>query len=296
MSLSAARPFADRTILVTGGAHRVGGAISRHLGDLGARVVVHYNRSADEAVALAAELPGSVAVAADLGAPDGARRLFDSCAAADRMPDSVVHAAASFLARPLLDTSAVDWDAVQALNLRAFFLLAQEMARRRGTQGGDLVAIGDSAALELWPGYVAHSVAKAALIPLVKVLAKSLAPGFRVNGVIPGPVLPPAGAAAEEIDRMRRRTLLQRLGDPSHVALAVEFLLRCRFATGSWVEVTGGSQLWRGQLAPALPPGVAGETRQQQAAPAARSERERDAREVVDAAPDGAGSEESQGD
>jgi NAD(P)-dependent dehydrogenase (short-subunit alcohol dehydrogenase family) len=211
------------------------------------------------------------------------------------MPDSVVHAAASFLARPLLDTSAEDWDAVQALNLRAFFLLAQEMARRRGSQGGDLVAIGDSAALELWPGYVAHSVAKAALIPLVKVLAKSLAPGFRVNGVIPGPVLPPAGAAAEEIDRMRRRTLLQRLGDPSDVALAVEFLLQCRFATGSWVEVTGGSQLWRGQLAPALPPGVADETRQQEAAPAARSERGREVRDVVDAAPGGAGSEESQG-
>jgi pteridine reductase len=249
-----ARPFAGRTILVTGGAHRVGGAISRHLGDRGARIVVHFHRSAAEATDLLAQLPaGSMAAGADLGAADGPRRLLDACAVADALPDAVVHAAASFLARPLQTTSAEDWDAVQALNLRAFFLLAQEMARRRGSQGGDLVAIGDAAALELWPGYLAHTVAKAALIPLVKTLAKALAPAFRVNGVIPGPVLPPPGTAAEEVDRMRRRTLLKRLGDPSDVALAVEFLLRCQFATGSWVEVTGGSQLWRGQLAQGSP-------------------------------------------
>lgn len=248
----AAAPFAGRTILVTGGAHRVGGAISRLLGERGARVVVHHHRSRAEAEALAASLPsGGMTVAADLGSADGPGRLFHTCAAAGWLPDAVVHAAASFQPGSLEATSAAAWDDVQALNLRAFFLVAQELYRRRGASGGDLVAIGDSAALELWPGYLAHSVAKAALVSLVKLLAKSMAPAFRVNGVLPGPVLPPAGADAEEIDRMRRRTLLKRLGDPADVALAVEFLLRCRFATGSWVEVTGGSQLWRGQLAAA---------------------------------------------
>ncbi|HVR10811.1 MAG TPA: SDR family oxidoreductase [Thermoanaerobaculia bacterium] len=246
-------PFAGRSILVTGGAHRVGGAISRHLGARGARVLVHYHRSEEEAAAMVAGLPaGGAAFGADLASPGGPRRLFDACAAAGEAPDAVVHAAASFLRRPLLDTSAADWDAVQALNLRAFFLLAQELARARGERGGDLVAIGDAAALELWSGYLAHSVAKAALIPLVKALARALAPRYRVNGVIPGPVLAPPGTPPEELERMRRQTLLQRLGDPDDVAQAVEFLLRCDFATGSWVEVTGGSQLWRGQVPPAL--------------------------------------------
>jgi pteridine reductase len=101
---------------------------------------------------------------------------------------------------------------------------------------------------------VAHSVAKAALIPLVKALAKALAPRYRVNGVIPGPVLAPLGTPSEELERMRQQTLLKRLGDPADVAQAVEFLLRCDFATGSWVEVTGGSQLWRGQVPPACEP------------------------------------------
>lgn len=243
-------PLAGRTILVTGGAHRVGGAISRHLGRCGARVLVHYFRSAREATALVAELPaGGVAFAADLGDPEAPRQLFDDCAAVGELPDAVVHAAASFLHRPLLETSAADWDGVMSLNLRAFFLLAQELARRRGEDGGDLVVIGDTAGLELWSGYLAHSVAKGALVPLVRALAKALAPRYRVNGVMPGPVQPPDDLPAEEIERIRRRTLLKRLGSPSHVAQAVEFLLRCDFATGSWVEVTGGSQLWRGEVA-----------------------------------------------
>jgi pteridine reductase len=237
---------------VTGGAHRVGGAISSYLGARGARVLVHYHRSGEQAAALVAELAaGGAAFAADLSDPAGPRRLFAACAAAGEAPDTVVHAAASFLHRPLLETSAADWDAVQALNVRAFFLLAQELVRARGERGGDLVAIGDAAALELWSGYVAHSVAKAALIPLVKALARALAPGYRVNGVIPGPVLAPPDTPPPELERMRQQTLLKRLGDPVDVAQAVEFLLRCDFATGSWVEVTGGSQLWRGQVPPA---------------------------------------------
>jgi pteridine reductase len=250
--MSAAEPpLAGRTILVTGGAYRVGSAISRHLGRCGARVLVHYFRHAGEAAALVAGLPaGGAAFGADLADPAAPRELFDACATAGEAPDAVVHAAASFLARPVLATTTADWDAVQALNVRAFFLLAQELARRRGELGGDLVAIGDAAALELWSGYLAHSVAKAALIPLVRALAKALAPRYRVNGVIPGPVLPPEGTSPAELERIRQRTLLKRLGDPAHVAQAVEFLLRCDFATGSWIEVTGGSELWRGRVRP----------------------------------------------
>ena len=86
------------------------------------------------------------------------------------------------------------------------------------------------------------------MIALVKALAKAMAPAFRVNGVIPGPVLAPDETSDAELAAMRARTLLKRLGDPCHVAQAVEFLLTCDFTTGSLVEVTGGSQLWRGRV------------------------------------------------
>ncbi|HEX2165375.1 MAG TPA: SDR family oxidoreductase, partial [Thermoanaerobaculia bacterium] len=149
--------------------------------------------------------------------------------------------------------------AVFALNLRAFFLLAQGFARRHGAAGagepaaesGDaaadrcLIALSDSGAYELWTGYAAHCVAKAALLPLVQLLAKALAPAVRVNAVIPGPVLPPDDSSPEELAAIARRTLLRRLGDPADVARAVAFLLDSRYATGTLLEVTGGAHLWR---------------------------------------------------
>ena len=266
-----AASLAGRTVLVTGGAHRVGGAISRHLGDLGARVVVVYHASRDEAEALAASLAaGGRALAADLGSPEGPARLFADCAAAGERPDAVVHAAASFLHRRALETTAAEWDRSFALNTRAFLLLAQSFARLHGLQaagGGEeaagaeaveegrsrpqdlaLVAISDSGALELWADYAVHCVSKAALLPLVQVLAKSLAPAVRVNAVLPGPVLPPPGFAAERIAAVREHTLLKRGGEPHDVATAVAFLLSNHYTTGTLLEVTGGAHLWRATM------------------------------------------------
>src|SRR5579859_4910665 len=108
-------PLAGHTVLVTGGAHRVGGAISLHLGSLGARVLVHYHRSDHEARKLVAELEGGGAsYAADLSQPDGPRALLGACDAAGERPTSIVHAAASFLGRPFMETSVSEWDAVMA--------------------------------------------------------------------------------------------------------------------------------------------------------------------------------------
>jgi len=238
-----------RLALVTGGARRVGAAIVRELDAAGAEVIIHARRSASEARALASELerPGGV-VLADLEKPEGAERLLDGAceSSGGRHADLVVHAAASFRRGALLETSVAEWDRVQALNLRSCFLIAQGMARRRGAEGGDLIAIADAAALELWPGYLAHSVAKAGLLALVRALAKAMAPRFRVNAVVPGPVLLPEGMSEEEREAIRARTLLGRLGEPEHVARAVRFLAECDFATGAALEVTGGSHLWRG--------------------------------------------------
>src|SRR6476660_3411020 len=93
--------LAGRTILVTGGAHRVGAAISRRLGEKGARVLVHYHRSDAQARELLRGLPaGGACFAADLGTPDGPRQLLAACVAAGESPDAIVHSAASFLNLP----------------------------------------------------------------------------------------------------------------------------------------------------------------------------------------------------
>jgi len=243
------RPLSGRVALVTGGGHRVGERIVRSLAGAGADLVVHAHRSIDRARALASGLETrGVALEADLTDAAAPAQLLDRAAELGFHPDILVHSAAGFLHRGPLETTAVEWDQVFALNLRSFFLLSTELARRRGERGGDLVAIADTAAIELWPGYLAHSVSKAALVALVRGLAKSLAPAYRVNAVMPGPVLAPDETSEVERARMAERTLLKRLGRPKDVARAVLFLLDCDFATGSVVEISGGSTLWRGEV------------------------------------------------
>lgn len=236
---------------MAGGGSRLGAEISRALSEAGAAVVVHAFRSLGEAETLAAGLPTrAIALGADLRDPAAPAALFDRAAERGLQPDLLVHAAASFLRKPALETSAAEWDEVQALNLRSLFLLGTELARRRGEAGGDIIAIADTAAVELWPSHVAHAVSKAGVVALVRALAKALAPRYRVNAVMPGPVLPPEGTSAAELHAYASRTLLQRIGAPHHVVRAVLFLAECDFATGTVVEVHGGSPLWRGRVHP----------------------------------------------
>jgi pteridine reductase len=219
----------------------------RALAGAGAEIVIHAHRSIARAELLASELPTrALALTADLASPRAPADLLDAARGAGFDADALVHSAAGFLKKGALETSVEEWDQVFALNLRAFFLLSSEFARRRGERGGDLIAIADAGAVELWPGYFAHCVAKAGLLALVRALAKSLAPDFRVNAVMPGPVLPPDPTSAADREAMAARTLLGRLGRPEHVAEAVLFLLNCDYATGSVLEITGGSTLWRG--------------------------------------------------
>src|SRR5436190_8567847 len=90
--------MSGRTVLVTGGARRVGAAIARRLARGGARLAIHYHGSDAAARNLAAEIGGgAMAFGADLSYADGPGELLDACARGGMSPDAVVHAAASFL-------------------------------------------------------------------------------------------------------------------------------------------------------------------------------------------------------
>lgn len=249
------RSFEGRSFLVTGSGKRLGRAIARALLEGGARrVALHAWRSVEAAAELAREFPDRTeVVCADLRDAEAPAGIFRALDRMDFDVESVVHGASSFPRVPFRQTDAQLWDEVFALEVRAFFLLARELVERRGDRGGVLIALGDTSSYEFWPSSFAHSVAKAALLDLVRALARSLAPHFRVNAVVPGPVLPPEGTPAEEVAKMARRTLLGRLGEPADVVDAVGFLLRAPYATASILDLHGGSPLWRGGVPEARP-------------------------------------------
>ena len=236
-----------RVALVTGGAVRVGRAISMGLAEAGYDLAVHHHTSKGEAEALSKEVEllgrRTSLCAADLSDPAEIRRMCRTVREDFGRLDLLVNNASTFLASPLLEVSEREWDHVMKVNLRAPFLLVRGAADLLRSARGSVINIADLSAFDPWLEYPHHSVSKAALVHLTKVMARALAPEVRVNAIAPGTVLLPEDAAEEERDRSRRRTVLRTLGSPRDVVRTVRFLLDSPFVTGEVVVVDGGQRL-----------------------------------------------------
>jgi pteridine reductase len=236
--------LAGRVVLVTGAGRRVGRAIALALGARGMRVAVHYNGSAEGAHETARQIraAGGLAtvVQADLNDPAVAEQLIDRTLEAEGELAALVNSAAVMLRTPVGETTAAQWDAMFALNVRAPWFLAQRAAPALRAAHGSIVNIADLAAFETWPAYVPHGMTKAAIVQMTRGLAHALAPEVRVNAVAPGVVLLPDGCSEADAERLRSTTPLQRLGTPDDVAGAVVYLLEADYVTGEVIRVDGG--------------------------------------------------------
>lgn len=240
-------PGIQRVALVTGGAVRLGRAISMGLAEAGYDLVVHYRSSGQDAddVVHAAEALGcrAVAASADLAEASAPAALVEAARGAFGRLDLLVNSAASFDERPLEEVDAEAWDAVMGLNLRAPHLLVRAAAPLLRAVRGSVVNILDLSAFQPWTGYPAHSVSKAALAHLTRIQARALAPEVRVNGVAPGAVLPPDDFPPWRLQALRARTPLGTLGTPEDVVRAVLYLASAPFVTGEILTVDGGRLL-----------------------------------------------------
>jgi len=242
-------PLAGKTVLVTGGARRVGAAICRRLHAAGANVVIHYRTSRAEALRLQRRLVAvrsrSVeCIGADLLDPRAADTLIEATLHCYGRLDVLVNNASSFYATPFGKIGTHEWNDLIGSNLQAPLFLAQaaapELARRRGA----IVNIVDIHAERPLEGHMVYSIAKAGLVALTRALARELGPRVRCNAVAPGPIAwPESGILAKPAVQtaILRRTPLARIGSPDDVAAAVEFLVTAApYVTGQVLAVDGG--------------------------------------------------------
>jgi pteridine reductase len=231
--------------LVTGAGRRLGRAMAAALAERGMVLAVHHHASSAGAEELRKEIVAAGGRAACFNAD-----LTDSHAARD-LPlrvvaelgglDVLVNSAAVMHRLTLEETTPEQWDAVLDLNLRSVFFCTQGAAPALRAARGKVVNMADLAGLEPWPGFAAHSVSKAGVVMLTKVLALALAPDVTVNAIAPGAVLVPDEYDEEERDRLVRSTPLRRLGSPSDVVSALLYLLEGGdFVTGEVLVVDGG--------------------------------------------------------
>ncbi len=234
--------------LVTGGAVRVGRAITEALADAGYDLMIHYHSSADQAAHAADQVGAGGArvdtVKADLSDPRQIVKPFEAMERVFGGLDLLVNSAAIFPRVDPMEATDTDWDTVFALNARAPFLCCQQAARLMGAAGGAIVNIVDTGATEAWPNYVPYVASKAALASLTRGLAAAYAPHIRVNGVAPGAVLLPENEDGEGARvAASRRTVLGRTGSAEDVAAAVVYLAGATYVTGEILRVDGGQHL-----------------------------------------------------
>ena len=169
-----------KVALVTGGAVRVGRALSLGLAEEGFDLVVHYHSSGADARAVEAEIHKlgrrCVTVAADVADPEQVGALVDAVRTEFGRLDLLVNSASIFKANDLLDVDAREWDEVMGVNLKGPFLTARAASGLLTEAGGCIINIVDVSALQPWVKYPHHSVSKAGLLQLTRVMARVLAP------------------------------------------------------------------------------------------------------------------------
>jgi pteridine reductase len=242
MSLS----LQGRVALVTGAAKRLGRAVALRLAEEGADIVVHYNSSVNPAREAVAEIEEmgrrAAAVEADLRSVNEIRRLFDEAGKQFGRLDVLVNSAANFLPASIVSTTEEIWDASLDTNLKAGFFCAQAGAPLLRRTHGTIVNFADAGGLMGWPGYIPHSISKAGVVMLTKVLAKALGPEVRVNAIAPGTITMPGDPPEWEADFVKL-VPLKRTGTPSDIADAVSYLVHAEFMTGHTLVLDGGRSL-----------------------------------------------------
>ncbi|AYY11488.1 bifunctional aldolase/short-chain dehydrogenase [Actinobacteria bacterium YIM 96077] len=236
------KPLATRVALVTGAGSGIGKAVAKRLADEGACVVV-ADLNGDTAAETAAEIGNSdVAVPVQVDVTDETRvaAAFDEAARAFGGVDLVVNNAGLSISKPLLETSARDWDLQHDVMAKGSFLVSREAARVMIEQGlgGDIVYITSKNSVFAGPNNIAYGATKADQAHQVRLLAAELGEhGIRVNGINPDGVVRGSGIFAGGWGAQRaavygvpeeklgefyaQRTLLKREVLPEHVANAV---------------------------------------------------------------------------
>jgi 3-oxoacyl-[acyl-carrier protein] reductase len=234
--------------LVTGGSRGIGGAIVKRLAHDGADVAFTYMSKPDQAeqVAAAARALGVQALAIKADSAD-AHAIVSAVEQTVRKLggiDILVNSAGILAIAPLEDLRLEDFDRTFAVNVRAAFIAAQAAARHMKS-GGRIVNIGSCNADRMpFPGGAAYAMSKAALVGLVKGLARDLGPrGITVNNVEPGPtntdMNPEDGPSA---DTLRGLMALPRFAEADEVAGMVSYLAgpEAGFVTGASLLIDGG--------------------------------------------------------
>jgi NAD(P)-dependent dehydrogenase (short-subunit alcohol dehydrogenase family) len=236
----------DRTILITGGARRIGRALTLALASEGANLIIHYSRSSTEAESLQKILHDQGArfqfIQSDFSSQAAIEEFLETVFKTG-LVDSVINNASIFSDLDWESTTTADWNLHQQINLTAPFLISQAFARKLpdGIKGR-IINLLDWRALRPGSDHLPYTISKAGLASLTKSLAIGLAPNITVNGLALGAILPPSDGGVT--DDLVSSLPIPRWAELHEVEDTVIFLLTGpEYITGEIIHLDGGRHL-----------------------------------------------------
>ena len=237
-------PLNGKTILVIGGARRVGKILALACAHAGANVVIHHAHSDSEAEEVQKEITGlgcrAWVLKADFADSSQAQSLIEQISESTPL-DGLVNSSAIFSSLSLETTSIEDWEKHIAINLTAPFLLSQAFAEQ-ASDSARIVNILDWRALRPGADHFPYTISKAALASMTKSMAVALAPRVIVNGLALGAILPPSDGKSKT--DIIKNVPAGRWAEKSEIERALLFLLTCpAYITGEIIHLNGGRHL-----------------------------------------------------
>lgn len=234
-----------KTALILGGADRVGRSIALELAEAGVECVITYNESeaaATETIKLLDDMgtPG-IKFECDLSHSFDVDIMLARLLGYKKQVDILIHAADYFEPSNFSDLLRGVWTVPQHVGPWALLQISQTLVPQMQRNGyGHIISILDQSIYRPEKGFAAHSVAKATLAAMTRMMAVELAPHIQVNAVVPGMVIPPKEMGIETAAKLAKRNLMGRWSGGWDVAHAVRFLLESRFLTGQEIMIDGG--------------------------------------------------------
>lgn len=239
-----------KTVLITGASGGIGSATALLFAQNGYNVILNYNSSQDEALALEFELRGlgcdAIALQADISDINQVKEMFKTCAEEFGGVDVLVNNAGIAQQKLFTDITQADYEKMFDSNVKGCFNCCQcALPYMIRLKKGKIINISSVWGLTGASCETHYAASKAAVAGLTKSLAKEVGPSnIHVNCVAPGVIdtAMNAGFSAETMEQLKAQTPLGRLGQPVDVAELILFLAseKADFITGQIIGVDGG--------------------------------------------------------
>lgn len=241
--------MSKKTVLITGGAARIGAHTTRGLAQDGWDICIHYNRSKSVADKLCDEIISAGGRAVSVGGnlsirPDVDSLIARSTAALGQPLTALINNASTFSPDTAQTMSHASFDYHMDVNLRAPLALSRDFAAQcpKGCDGVIINMI-DQRVLKPNPTYFTYNLSKNALYQSTKTLAQALAPHIRVNGIGPGPTLKNTDQSADMFTGEAENTLLNYGSSPDEILAGIRYLLQAKSVTGQMIAIDSGQHL-----------------------------------------------------